>query len=69
MAIQQTTEVDEITLIGNDTVLYREVTTTTDGDKEVAPRAYHRTSFNRGEDLTKHPARVAAVCRAAWSVE
>jgi len=65
MAIEKQTEVDEITVSGNDLALYREVTTITEDGVQIS-RTVHRTSLKRGDDLTKHPERVAAVCRAAW---
>jgi hypothetical protein len=65
MAIEKKTEVDEITVSGNDLALYREVTIIMEDNVEIS-RSYHRTSLKRGDDLSKHPERVVAVCRAAW---
>jgi len=66
MAITKETSVDQITVIENGTVLYREATRIME-DGEQLSKTYHRTSLTPGQDLTGQPANVVAICNAAWT--
>ncbi len=68
MAIIKSTAVDQITVIENGTVLYREVTQVVEDGNEIA-KTYHRTSLTPGQDLTGRPANVVAICNTAWTPE
>ena len=60
--------IDQITVIENGIVLYREATRILKDGGQIA-QTYHRTSLTPGQDLTGQPANVAAICNAAWTAE
>ena len=68
MAITKTTDVDQITVTENGTVLYREATRITEDGNELS-KTYHRTSLTPNQDLTGQPANVVAICNTAWTPE
>lgn len=66
MAITKTTNIDQITVTENGTVLYREATRIMEDGNELS-KTYHRLSLEPGQDLTGIPANVAAICNVAWT--
>jgi hypothetical protein len=68
MSLTQTTTVDQITVVENGTVLYREATRIIE-DGNLLTQTYHRTSLTPGQDLTGQPANVQAIAQAAWTAE
>ena len=66
MALTETKVIDQITVVENGTVLYRETTRILKDGDEIA-KTYHRTSLTPGQDLTGQPANVVAICNAAWT--
>lgn len=68
MSITKTTNVDQITVTENGTVLYREATRIMEDGNELS-KTYHRSSLTPDQDLTGIPANVAAICNVAWTPE
>lgn len=66
MTIIKSTVIDQVTVIENGTILYREVTRISDGDVQIS-QTFHRTSLVPGHDLAGQPANVAAIAQAAWT--
>jgi hypothetical protein len=66
--ITKETVVDQITVVENGTVLYREATRIIE-DGKVLTQTYHRTSLTPGQDLTGQPEKVVAICNTAWIPE
>jgi hypothetical protein len=66
--ITKETVVDQITVVENGTVLYREATRIIE-DGKVLTQTYHRTSLTPGQDLEGQPANVVAICNTAWTPE
>lgn len=68
MSLTKETVVDQITVIENGVVLYREATRIMEDGKQLS-QTYHRTSLTPGQDLTGQPANVAAICNVTWTEE
>ena len=68
MSLTKTTNVDQITVTENGTVMYREATRIMEDGKEIS-KTYHRTSLIPAQDLTGVPANVVAICNVAWTAE
>ena len=68
MALTKETVVDQITVVENGTVLYREATRIMEDGKELS-KTYHRTSLAPEADLTGVPANVVAVLGKGQKVE
>lgn len=68
MSLTKTTNIDQITVTENGTVLYREATRIMEDGNELS-KTYHRSSLTPGQDLTSIPANVVAICNAAWTPE
>ena len=68
MTITKEKVIDQITVVENGIVLYREATRIIE-DGEVLTQTYHRSSLTPGQDLTGQPASVVAICNAAWTPE
>jgi len=68
MALSKETVVDQITVIENGIVMYREATRIMEDGNELS-KTYHRTSLTPGQDLTGIPANVVAHCNVAWTAE
>ena len=66
MSLTKTTTVDQITVVENGIVLYREATRIMEDGNQIS-QTYHRTSLTPGQDLTGQPANVVAICNAAWT--
>ena len=68
MALTETKVIDQITVVENGTVLYRETTRILKDGDEIA-KTYHRSSLTPGQDLTGVPSNVVAICNTAWTDE
>lgn len=68
MSIEKTKSVDQITVVENGVVLYREATRIMENGNEIS-KTYHRTSLTPGQDLTGHDSKVVAIATAAWTPE
>jgi hypothetical protein len=66
--ITKETVVDQITVVENGIVLYREATRIIE-DGKVLTQTYHRTSLTPGQDLAGQPANVVAIAQVAWTPE
>ena len=66
MSITKTTNVDQITVIENGIVLYREATRIMEDGNEIS-KTYHRSSLTPEQDLTGVPDSVVAICNTAWT--
>jgi hypothetical protein len=65
MALTKETVVDQITVTENFTILVRKVTRIMEDDIEIS-KQYHRTSFEKGADVSAQPQQVQNICAAAW---
>jgi hypothetical protein len=68
MALTKETVIDQITVVEDGSVLYREATRIMEDGKQLS-QTYHRTSLTPGQDLSGQPANVAAICNVAWTAE
>ena len=68
MALSETKVIDQITVVENGTVQYREATRIIKDGEQIA-QTYHRSSLAPASDLTGVPANVVAICNAAWPPE
>ena len=68
MALTETKVIDQITVVEDGTVLYREVTRILKDGEQIA-QTYHRSSLTPAQDLTGQPANVVAICNVAWTDE
>lgn len=68
MALTETKTIDQVTVVENGIVLYREATRIMRGDEQIA-QTFHRNSLAPGQDLTGVPANVVAIAQAAWTAE
>ena len=65
MALTKETTVDQITVTENGIVLIREVTRIMENKIEIS-KQYHRTSFEKGADISAQPQQVQDICSVAW---
>lgn len=65
MALTKEVSIDQITVTENLTVLVREVTRIMEDGVELS-KQYHRTSFEKGADVSAQPQQVQDICAAAW---
>jgi len=68
MALVETKIIDQITVVENGAVLYREAMRILTDGKQVA-QTYHRNTLNPGHDLTGIPENVVAICNVVWKPE
>ena len=68
MSLTKTTNIDQITVTENGTVLYREATRIMEDGNEIS-KTFHRSSLTPGQDLTGIPYNVVAICNVAWTAE
>ena len=68
MSLTKTTNIDQITVIENGVVLYREATRIMEDGNELS-KTYHRSSLTPAQDLTGVPTNVVAICNVAWTPE
>jgi hypothetical protein len=68
MALSKETVVDQITVVENGTVQYREATRIMEDGTQLS-QTYHRTSLTPGQDIAGQPQKVQDICNAAWTPE
>ena len=68
MSLTKTTNVDQITVTENGTILYREATSFLENGVAIT-KTFHRNSLTPGQDLTGVPANVVAHCNTAWTAD
>ena len=68
MTIEKVKVIDQITVIEDGTVLYREATKIIEDGVELT-KTYHRSSLTPGQDLTGQPAQVVAIANTVWTPE
>ena len=68
MSLTKQAVIDQITVVENGSVLYREATRILEDGNELS-KTYHRSSLTPAQDLTGIPANVVAICNAAWTAE
>lgn len=68
MALTKETTVDQITVLDNGVILYREATCIFDDGVEVSKK-YHRTSLTPGQDISNQPDKVKDIANVAWTSE
>ena len=68
MSITKETPVDQITVIENGIVMYREATRIMEDGVQLS-QTYHRSSLTPAQDLTGVPANVVAICNTVWTAE
>lgn len=68
MPIQETKIIDQITVMEDGVVLYRECSRIT-RDGVLIGQQFHRSTVSPGQDVGNIPTQVAAVCNAVWTPE
>ena len=68
MTITKENNIDQITIIEDGTVYYREVTRFIENE-QVISQTFHRGSVTPGEDISQLHEKVAAVCNTVWTEE
>ena len=68
MSLTKQTVVDQITVVENGTVHYREATRIIEDGKQIS-QTFHRTSLVPAQDLTGVPANIVAICNLTWTAE
>ncbi len=68
MSLEKLANVDQIEVVSNGIVQVRTTITITENGNQIS-KSYHRTSLTPGQDLTGQPAKVVAICNAAWTPE
>ena len=68
MSLTKITNIDQITVTENGTILYREATHIMEDGKELS-KTYNRSTLIPDQDLTGVPANVVAICNVAWTAE
>ena len=68
MSITKEISIDQITVLENGIVMYREATRILEDGVELS-KTYHRSTLYHGQDLTGVPDRVVAICNAVWTPE
>jgi hypothetical protein len=66
MSFRKLKSVDQITILENGIVLFREATRIFENDVELS-KNYHRSSLTPGQDLTGVPENVVIICNTVWS--
>ena len=68
MSLTKITNIDQITVTENGTILYREATRIMEDGKELS-KTYNRSTLIPDQNLTGIPANVVAHCNVAWTAE
>jgi hypothetical protein len=68
MSLTKETIIDQVTVVENGVVLYREATRIFEDGVEISKK-YHRSSLAPGQNLAGQPANVVAICNAVWTPE
>jgi hypothetical protein len=68
MSITKTTSVDQITVVENGSVFYREVAQIMEDGNQIS-QTFNRLCLTPAQDLTGIPANVVAICNTVWTQE
>jgi hypothetical protein len=68
MTLSKEVSIDQITVVENGIILYREATRILEDGIELS-KAYHRSSLAPASDLTDVPANIVAICNVVWTPE
>ena len=68
MSITKITTIDQITVVENGSVFYREVTQIMEDGNQIS-QTFNRTGLTPAQDLTGVPANVVAICNTVWTAE
>jgi hypothetical protein len=68
MSITKITIVDQITVVENGSVFYREATRILEDGNQIS-QTFSRSGLTPAQDLTGVPANVVAICNTAWTAE
>ena len=68
MSIIKNTIVDQITIVENGSVFYREVTQIMEDGNQIS-QTFNRSGLYPAQDLTGVPANVVAICNTVWTPE
>lgn len=68
MALTKEVKVDQVTVVENGIVQYREITRILEDGVQLS-QTYHRSSLAPASDLTGIPDNVVAICNVAWTPE
>lgn len=68
MSLTKTKSIDQITVLENGIVLFREATRIMEDGNQIS-QTFHRTSLTPGQDLTGVPDNVAAIANITWTPE
>lgn len=68
MSLAETKVIDQITVVENGIVMFREASRITK-DGTLVAETYHRSTLTPGQDISDQPANVVAICNAAWTQE
>lgn len=68
MTLTKEVVVDQVTVVENGCVQYREATRIMEDGVQLS-QTFHRTSLLPDQDLTGIPANVVAICNVAWTPE
>ena len=68
MSLTKTTAIDQIIVIENGIIMYREATRIMEDGNQIS-QTYHRSSLIPAQDLTGVPANVVAICNTVWTAE
>ena len=68
MSLTKITNIDQITVTENGTILYREATRILEDGLELS-KTYHRSSLAPASDLAGVPDNVVTICNVVWTPE
>ena len=68
MALTETTLIDQIEIVKNNSIQVRTATIIERDGTEIA-KTYHRHSLSPGEDITNEDPKVQAIANAIWTEE
>ena len=68
MSITKTTIVDQITVVENGSVFYRESTRIMEDGNQIS-QTFNRSGLTPAQDLTGVPANVVAICNTVWTTD
>jgi hypothetical protein len=66
MSITKTTIVDQITVVEDGSVFYRESTRIMEDGNQIS-QTFNRSGLTPAQDLTGVPANVVAICNTVWT--
>ena len=68
MALDKTTEIDQIEVKKTGHVQVREATIVTENGQQIS-RTFHRSIFYPGQDVSDQPQKVQDICNVTWTDE